>query len=55
MGLYGISSLYTPPEKLDEATNSVYFQALPFLGFNRYINSEYRTLPTQYQGINLRQ
>ena len=52
---YGLSSLYAPPDKLDKAINSVYFQALPFLGFNRYINAEYRTLPTQYQGINLRQ
>ena len=52
---YGISSLYAPPEKLDEAINSVYYRALPFLGFNRNINAEFRTLPTRYQGINLRQ
>ena len=52
---YGLTSLYAPPDKLDETINSVYFQALPFLGFNRNINAEYRTLPTQYQGINLRQ
>lgn len=52
---YGISSLYATPSQLEDTVNSIYFQALPSLGFNRYINSEYRTLPTQYQGANLRQ
>jgi hypothetical protein len=34
---------------------SIYFKSLPFLGFNRYITKEFRTLPTDYQGVGLRQ
>eukprot|EP00956_Cyclotella_meneghiniana_P011639 scaffold16376_cov42-Cyclotella_meneghiniana.AAC.4 len=33
---------------------SVYFNALPFLGYNRNINKAYRTLPTDFQGIGLK-
>eukprot|EP00956_Cyclotella_meneghiniana_P045644 scaffold378287_cov358-Cyclotella_meneghiniana.AAC.1 len=33
---------------------SVYFNALPFLGFNRNITKAYRTLPSEYQGIGLK-
>ena len=52
---YGLSSLYAPPDALDEKMGKVYYEALPFLGFNRHINTEYRTLPRQFQGANLRQ
>eukprot|EP00956_Cyclotella_meneghiniana_P035617 scaffold116441_cov45-Cyclotella_meneghiniana.AAC.1 len=34
---------------------SIYFQALPQLGFNQHITKEFRTLPSEYQGIGLRQ
>lgn len=52
---YGLSSLYAKPEALDKCIGSVYFHALPFLGFNRNIPTDLRTLPSEYQGINLRQ
>lgn len=52
---YGISSLYASPEQLDKTTNSIYRQALPLLGFNRNIATPLRTLPSQFQGMNLRQ
>jgi hypothetical protein len=51
---YGLSSLYATPEELDSVMGSIYFKALPFLGFNRNITTEFRTLPSQYQGIGLR-
>jgi hypothetical protein len=52
---YGLYSLYTKPADLDKSIGSVYFQALPFLGFNRNITTDFRTPPAEYQGINLRQ
>jgi hypothetical protein len=33
---------------------AIYFRALPHLGFNRYITTEFRTLPSEFQGIGLR-
>jgi hypothetical protein len=30
------------------------FSALPFLGFNRCITTEFRTLPIEYQGIGMK-
>eukprot|EP00956_Cyclotella_meneghiniana_P002828 scaffold3322_cov23-Cyclotella_meneghiniana.AAC.1 len=51
---YGLSSLYASPDELEQAMGSVYFNALPFLGFNRNINKAYRTLPSEYQGIGLK-
>ena len=51
---YGLSSLYATPEQLDATAGSIYFQALPFLGFNRNITKEYRTIPRDFQGIGLR-
>jgi hypothetical protein len=33
---------------------SVYFRALPYLGFNRCITTEFRTLPVKYQGIGMK-
>lgn len=52
---FGLSSLYATPAELDKTINKVYYQALPLLGFNRNITSDYRTLPREFQGINLRQ
>jgi hypothetical protein len=52
---YGLSSLYASPDQLDKTTNSIYYQALPLLGFNRNIATPLRTLPSQFQGMNLRQ
>eukprot|EP00956_Cyclotella_meneghiniana_P021220 scaffold38273_cov70-Cyclotella_meneghiniana.AAC.8 len=49
---YGLSSLYASPKQLDTTTGKIYYQALPFLGFDRCINKIYRTLPTAYQGVN---
>lgn len=51
---YGLSSLYASPDELETVMGSVYFNALPFLGFNRNINKAYRTLPSDYQGIGLK-
>jgi hypothetical protein len=33
---------------------SIYIQALPFLGFNRCITTEFRTLPIEYQRIGMK-
>lgn len=52
---YGLSSLYASPDDLDDTVGSIYFRALPSLGYNRNINSTYRTLPNDFQGANLRQ
>jgi hypothetical protein len=52
---YGLSSLYASPQQLDKTIGKVYYQALPFLGFNRCINKVFRTLPTAYQGAGLKQ
>eukprot|EP00956_Cyclotella_meneghiniana_P008710 scaffold11897_cov38-Cyclotella_meneghiniana.AAC.2 len=52
---YGISSLYASPSQLDDLMGSIYFQALPQLGFNQHITKEFCTLPSEYQGIGLRQ
>ena len=52
---YGLSSLYASPSQLDDLMGSIYFQALPQLGFNQHITKEFRTLPSEYQGIGLRQ
>eukprot|EP00956_Cyclotella_meneghiniana_P008314 scaffold11103_cov25-Cyclotella_meneghiniana.AAC.4 len=46
---YGLSSLYASPDELETVMGSVYFNALPFLGYNRNINKAYRTLPTDFQ------
>eukprot|EP00956_Cyclotella_meneghiniana_P029484 scaffold71429_cov59-Cyclotella_meneghiniana.AAC.1 len=46
---YGLSSLYASPDELERTMGSVYFNALPFLGFNRNITKAYRTLPSEYQ------
>ena len=51
---YGLSSLYASPDELETVMGSVYFNALPFLGYNRNINKAYRTLPTDFQGIGLK-
>ena len=48
---YGLSSLYALPDELDSLMGSIYFQALPYLGFNQHITKEFRTLPSEYQGI----
>jgi hypothetical protein len=50
---YGLSSLYATPSQLDALIGSVCFRALPQLGFNRNITTEFRTLPSEYQGIGL--
>jgi hypothetical protein len=52
---YGLSSLYATPVELDKIMGSIYFKSLPFLGFNRHITKEFRTLPMDYQGVGLRQ
>eukprot|EP00956_Cyclotella_meneghiniana_P022380 scaffold42322_cov25-Cyclotella_meneghiniana.AAC.4 len=51
---YGLSSLYASPDELETVMGSVYFNALPFLGYNSNINKAYRTLPTDFQGIGLK-
>jgi hypothetical protein len=51
---YGLCSLYASPEELDSTMGAIYFKALPHLGFNRYITTEFRTLPSEFQGIGLR-
>jgi hypothetical protein len=51
---YGLSSNYAKPSDLDETMGSVYFQSLPYLGFNRCITTEFRTFPVEYQGIGLK-
>ena len=51
---YGLSSNYSSPSDLDKTMGSVYFRALPFLGFNRCITTEFRTLPIEYQGIGMK-
>jgi hypothetical protein len=33
---------------------AIYYKALPHLGFNRHITTEFRTLPSSFQGIGLR-
>jgi hypothetical protein len=51
---YGLSSNYSKPSDLDKTMGSVYFCALPFLGFNRCITTKFRTLPIKYQGIGMK-
>ena len=51
---YGLSSNYARPSDLDATMGRVYFQALPYLGFNRCITTEFRTLPVDYQGIGMK-
>jgi hypothetical protein len=53
--LYGLSSLYATLHELDTVMGAIYYKALPHLGFNRHITTEFRTLPSSFQGIGLRQ
>lgn len=52
---FGSSCISADPHYLDEAINSVYYQALSSLGVNRHITREFRTLPPRYQGLGLRE
>jgi hypothetical protein len=49
---YGLSSNYSTPKNLDNTMGRIYYHALPHLGFNRNRTKAFRTLPTQYQGID---
>ena len=52
---YGLITLMTPHKILDDAFTAWYYTFLPALGVNRNITKEWRTLPTQYQGLGLPQ
>jgi len=50
---YGLVAVSHPPNKLEKAVQSVWFECLPFLKVNRHIRLEWRTLPLRYQGLAL--
>lgn len=52
---YGLITLMAPRKTLDDAFTAWYYTFLPALGVNRNITKEWRTLPTQYQGLGLPQ
>ena len=52
---YGLISLMSSRQEVDEAFGAWYYSFLPALGVNRNITREWRTLPTQYQGLGLPQ
>ena len=43
---YGPSFLYASTDELETVMGKDYYNALPFLGFNRNITKAYRTLPS---------
>ena len=50
---WGLVTVCMSPLKLDKKFQKVYEKALPFLGVNRKIKCEWRTLPEMYQGLGL--
>jgi hypothetical protein len=50
---YGLTTLMTPRQTLDDSFNKWYYTLLPSLGVNRNISKEWRTLPQCYQGLGL--
>jgi hypothetical protein len=50
---FGIVPVMDPPEILEEAFQSLYFQCLPALGVNQNITKGWRMLPCTFQGLGL--
>ncbi len=50
---WGLVTICMPPKKFDAKIQRVYERALPFLGVNRKIRREWRTLPETYQGLGM--
>jgi hypothetical protein len=50
---WGLLAVCMNPIKLDKMIQRCYERALPFLGVNRKIKKEWRTLPEAYQGLGL--
>ena len=46
---YGLASVVLAPAKLEKLVRGVYFHALPLLGDNRCITTEWTMLPARYQ------
>ncbi len=45
---YGLASVVLSPSKLEKLVRGVYFHALPLLGVNRCITTEWTMLPPRY-------
>ena len=51
--MWGLVSVILSPAKLEEMLGKLYYKALPLLGVNRNIGTEWRTLPECYHGLGL--
>ena len=50
---YGLMTLMSYRQMVDDQFQSWYYQCLPFLGITRSISKVWRTLPTEFQGLGL--
>jgi hypothetical protein len=50
---YGLIAVSHPPDKLEEAFQSVWYKCLPSLRVNRNIAKEWRMLPARFQGLEM--
>lgn len=50
---YGLASVVLSPSKLEKLVRGVYLHALPLLGINRCITTEWTMLPPRYQGLGM--
>ena len=48
-----LDTICMPPKKFDAKIQRVYAWALPYLGVNRNIKREWRTLPETYHGLGM--
>ncbi len=50
---YGLLTLMSHRQEIDDLFHSWYYQCLPSLGITRSITKAWRTLPTEFQGLGL--
>jgi hypothetical protein len=51
--IYGSAAVTHSPQKLEEASQSIWYKLLPSLSVNSNITKKYRMLPLHYQGLAL--
>ena len=50
---YGLATLATPLEKINNILHKHEFEVLPMLGFNRHIKTEWRTIAREFGGVGM--